>query len=542
MVEGQNTLNSMMNVIETEQSISFAGDGTLNLNSVNLYGGPVEGDPTGTGMGMATGNGMYLMGEIFCNIIGPAVNITTEGGSGIDSWGTASLYIGGNTTTVSVNPAPGYAPFGSLQSLGLDSCLQFTEPAGAWYSTDLMGITTDGTSVYFGPVTIGPNQPWTPEPATLAFVMDNERYTDLTISHDVAEPFIAPMFEAYPQDRKIIWRTSITEHPAEGGEPIRVMVGTDPFYVRLMGSADGSTTSMGTGQTDVSIVAYDEYVTAIATLNISFYAGTYQEPDTTSIDLVAEEANKSVVVSFGGEDAAIDESTDLTNTTVDGVLFTLNDNEGDGYDPTDESIVLNSTMSVEEVAAVMEQMKPGSGAYAAMFSGITFLLPAGTGSFDVDFMTLGDRTLSVKIGNNAAATLTQNERGTVTLSYDCTEDTYVYIYGSEGSDPTAAAFTPQQVFTKRAPRKAVAYENAVKLYSFTVKPDVVNKAGIKGDVNNDYSVNVADIGSVIDLMSSNLYTKEGDVNNDGAINVADIGAIIDIMAANARRLKGETAE
>ena len=63
---------------------------------------------------------------------------------------------------------------------------------------------------------------------------------------------------------------------------------------------------------------------------------------------------------------------------------------------------------------------------------------------------------------------------------------------------------------------------------------------IKGDVNGDGTVDVADIGAVIDVMAggsgiTNTLQQAADVNGDGAVDVADIGAIIDIMAANARR-------
>ena len=56
--------------------------------------------------------------------------------------------------------------------------------------------------------------------------------------------------------------------------------------------------------------------------------------------------------------------------------------------------------------------------------------------------------------------------------------------------------------------------------------------GIKGDVNGDGIVDVADIASVIDCMSGNgrVSKERADVNGDGTVDVADIAAIIDIMA------------
>ena len=60
-----------------------------------------------------------------------------------------------------------------------------------------------------------------------------------------------------------------------------------------------------------------------------------------------------------------------------------------------------------------------------------------------------------------------------------------------------------------------------------------------GDVNNDGSIDVADIASVISIMADGVgadpaSVHAADVNDDGVVDVADIAAIISIMAAKAR--------
>lgn len=65
---------------------------------------------------------------------------------------------------------------------------------------------------------------------------------------------------------------------------------------------------------------------------------------------------------------------------------------------------------------------------------------------------------------------------------------------------------------------------------------------LKGDVNSDGTVDVADIASVIDVMSgsaSGSLADSADVNKDGVVDVADIAAIIDEMAALARMQRRE---
>ena len=77
--------------------------------------------------------------------------------------------------------------------------------------------------------------------------------------------------------------------------------------------------------------------------------------------------------------------------------------------------------------------------------------------------------------------------------------------------------------------------------AYTSEWVVIGKA-IKGDVNGDGSVDVADIGCIIDVMAGSGDEKlkaAADVNGDTSVDVADIGEVIDIMAANARRVKSE---
>ena len=55
---------------------------------------------------------------------------------------------------------------------------------------------------------------------------------------------------------------------------------------------------------------------------------------------------------------------------------------------------------------------------------------------------------------------------------------------------------------------------------------------VKGDVNDDGAVDVADISTVIDVMAGKAleYKAKADVNKDKTVDVADIAIIIDIMA------------
>ena len=519
--EGTSYFYTRTDVIDSEKTIYITGDGTLNGYSI--------------GEGYLGASCIYLVGDsLDCVINGPTLNLSSNSYYGIyDYYNTANVAIYGENTKVTLNPAPGQRTIFNLKNLELDTCLYITEPAGAWFDNRLMSITTDGESAYSGQVVISSSKPGKPEPASLMFVMDNESSEHMILKHNTSEYFNSPTFVAQPEGRKLIWRTNISEMPDEGGEPIQVEVQTEPYFeVRLL-NTDVVGRASGTGQTDVSVVVYDEYVTAMATLDISFYADVYQEPDTTTMAAIADTANETISVDFGQDNEEITEETDLTNTEVGGVLFTLNEQENDGYDATDESIVLNSTMSTEEVEAVLEQLKPGSGAFAAMFSGMTFLLPAGNGYFDVDFLTMGDHALTVKIGHNAAATFTQNEKGTVRLYYDCEEDTYVYIYGSE-IGTSLARMAPTTLFAKHAPRHAEANDDAVKVYGFSVTAETVDSNDyVNGDINGDGVVDVSDyIGvanHILGVQQENFNEQAADVDGNGSIDVSDYIGIANII-------------
>ena len=58
-------------------------------------------------------------------------------------------------------------------------------------------------------------------------------------------------------------------------------------------------------------------------------------------------------------------------------------------------------------------------------------------------------------------------------------------------------------------------------------------SGLKGDVNGDGEVNIADVNAVIDIIAGGAADADtryrADVNGDGEVNIADINAVIDII-------------
>ena len=59
--------------------------------------------------------------------------------------------------------------------------------------------------------------------------------------------------------------------------------------------------------------------------------------------------------------------------------------------------------------------------------------------------------------------------------------------------------------------------------------DIVFDLGVRGDVNGDGTVNIADINAIIGMIIDGKSTAAGDVNGDGTVNIADINAVISII-------------
>ncbi|MBR5326082.1 MAG: hypothetical protein IKU49_06285 [Prevotella sp.] len=131
----------------------------------------------------------------------------------------------------------------------------------------------------------------------------------------------------------------------------------------------------------------------------------------------------------------------LSNRVIKNVLYTLDDDgtaeSPDGYD-SEHGLVINSTMTDEQMATVMG-LTPGMDDYAAIFKGITILMPPGNGS--IIFLTKYNdgHQLCVKVGNQDPKVFMYDDTSLFhpnhydgyqcdTVEYALDVPTYVYIY------------------------------------------------------------------------------------------------------------------
>ena len=164
----------------------------------------------------------------------------------------------------------------------------------------------------------------------------------------------------------------------------------------------------------------------------------------------------------------VDETTDLQNTVIDNTYYNMDATNGDGYDATEQALVLNSTTSSAQMSAV-QGAQVGDAAVRENFSGIIFEIPAGQGVITVDAKTIGTHVLNVQIGNGAPTQVKKTERGTAEVEYNVSAPTYVYLYASTESGASARLY-----------RGPSAGANSVLLYGYKVQ---VGGTGI-GELKN----------------------------------------------------------
>ena len=138
-------------------------------------------------------------------------------------------------------------------------------------------------------------------------------------------------------------------------------------------------------------------------------------------------------VSIDTPPAGIDDDNVIINEVIGNVLHTLSSNT-DGFDEgSDKGILLNSTVSEDNLLDALKKL-PGSQEFAELFKGLTFMIPAGTGTVAIQCLIASGYKLAVKIGDDDPIILPNDQYPTVDaladiqLPYTCDVPTYVYIY------------------------------------------------------------------------------------------------------------------
>jgi len=197
-----------------------------------------------------------------------------------------------------------------------------------------------------------------------------------------------------------------------------------------------------------------------------------------------------------GEDIETKTTDELTAGVVEnGILYTLPD-ANDGYESPGESgsgkvVAINSLMTLEEVIEIARQVAngtlvPGTAEYAAAFSGMTILLPAGTGIIIINVRTNESGKLAVKIGNQPAVTFEDAKTafGKLVVPFACSVPTYVQLFNQ------SAATGSRELDSHRAPGRketatveikglSVSASSVVAVPEPALSPVMLDKSAVK---------------------------------------------------------------
>ncbi len=237
-------------------------------------------------------------------------------------------------------------------------------------------------------------------------------------------------------------------------------------------------------------IVIDGFKTIVYEQNLTMLAGSPDSPQMTigtPVKPIADEKepeNKIDLGDTGGED-------DLSNIIINEVLYTLDSGNDDGINPEEKSVVLGSTMVDDDINDVIDNYTPGTDEFAEHFSGVTFMVPAGTGEIIVVAKTGEDGILHVKIGSADPKVFTGIlEYTELRIPYACQQATYVYIYNASPAVETAESGD------HRAGKKTTV---TVGLSSVGV-----NASGVQSS-NNDGNVNA---GSIVLKDDDIIYDRE----------------------------------
>ena len=155
---------------------------------------------------------------------------------------------------------------------------------------------------------------------------------------------------------------------------------------------------------------------------------------------------------------------DLSDNVVGDVYYNVGN---DGYDATDQSIVISETTNMGQITNAV----PGSADVKENFTGIILKVAKGKGVITVNAKTSGNAQLVVQVGNGTPMIASKSVKGDVEVSYDVEEDTYVYIYAILGSSAARAT--------------RASSDGEVRIYGITIRPGATGISSIVKDNNTD---------------------------------------------------------
>jgi hypothetical protein len=207
---------------------------------------------------------------------------------------------------------------------------------------------------------------------------------------------------------------------------------------------------------------------------------------------------------------------DLSKYSYQGVLFTLNKENGDGFEAEDNGIYIGSVQTDAAVAEIVSNYSPSDPGYAIDFAGgITLLVPKGKGYISIEAQNESTHAFHVKIGGAAPVEVSSLKRDWLKVPYDVEDDTYIYIYMVQKASGT------------RIGRRATAHGVIYKVKCASAPTLVPGDANGSGGVDKDDVQMIADY--ILGKNPAGFKKAQANVDGEGDVTVVDLVKVIGII-------------
>ncbi len=192
-----------------------------------------------------------------------------------------------------------------------------------------------------------------------------------------------------------------------------------------------------------------------------------------------------------GDDGELEE-IDLSNRVVNNILYTLRQENEDGFWEEEQAMVLNTVMPF---LPSFGDGIVGSESFAESYAGMTFMIPAGTGDILIDNKTMDGYMMAVRIGSGMPNIFTNSDWKQNTIHYQVDAPTYVYLYNA-GSN--SAASDRQRGGKKTTTR--------IVVHSIVIKPQNISSSNeVQGIIPSSQTIDMNPV--IVDTHISDLYVN-----------------------------------
>jgi len=234
-----------------------------------------------------------------------------------------------------------------------------------------------------------------------------------------------------------------------------------------------------------------DHITLLAGDNRKAVYGVVINPFTKDA-VVTFRASDFMTVGAGGEL----EEIDLSNRVVNNILYTLRQENEDGFWEEEQAMVLNTVMPF---LPSFGDGIVGSESFAENFAGMTFMIPAGEGDITIDNLSTDGYVMAVKIGSGLPYTFQNTSWTKNTIHYKVDAPTYVYIYNVGMSGSASGRMYSGKKTTTR-----------IVVRSIVVKPQQVASSNEVQTIISD--AQTIDMNPVIDTGISEISLNRQDVD------------------------------